>query len=73
LYTWSLLFSLTKPFLTSAVSTETSFQGDFPGPPPYSIATSLPTYDEAEKAKAAALAASAMEVLPRVKRHTQSF
>ncbi|XP_020853592.1 NEDD4 family-interacting protein 2-like [Phascolarctos cinereus] len=31
----------------------------FPVPPPYSVATSLPSYDEAERAKAAALAASA--------------
>ncbi|XP_046886402.1 NEDD4 family-interacting protein 2 [Hypomesus transpacificus] len=44
---------------------ESSFQGDFPVPPPYSVATSLPTYDEAEKAKAASLAASAVEVIPR--------
>lgn len=35
-------------------------------PPPYSVATSLPTYDEAEKAKAAALAAAAAEVAQRV-------
>lgn len=49
----------------TAAAPETSFQGDFPVPPPYSVATSLPTYDEAEKAKAAALAASAVEVLPR--------
>lgn len=33
----------------------------YPVPPPYSVATSLPTYDEAEKAKAAALAAVAAE------------
>ncbi|KTG35588.1 hypothetical protein cypCar_00023414 [Cyprinus carpio] len=44
---------------------ESTFPGDFPVPPPYSIATSLPTYDEAEKAKAAAMAASAVEVIPR--------
>ncbi|XP_043965958.1 NEDD4 family-interacting protein 2 [Gambusia affinis] len=49
----------------TAAAPESSFQGDFPVPPPYSVATSLPTYDEAEKAKAAALAASAVEVLPR--------
>ncbi|XP_037552429.1 NEDD4 family-interacting protein 2 [Nematolebias whitei] len=49
----------------TAASPETSFQGDFPVPPPYSVATSLPTYDEAEKAKAAAIAASTVEVLPR--------
>ncbi|ETE62400.1 NEDD4 family-interacting protein 2, partial [Ophiophagus hannah] len=33
----------------------------YPVPPPYSVATSLPTYDEAEKAKAAAMAAVAAE------------
>ncbi|KAM8872731.1 NEDD4 family-interacting protein 2 [Synchiropus splendidus] len=49
---------------TAAVP-ETSFQADFPVPPPYSVATSLPTYDEAEKAKAAAMAASTVEVIPR--------
>ncbi|XP_023251377.1 NEDD4 family-interacting protein 2 [Seriola lalandi dorsalis] len=49
----------------TAAAPETSFQGDFPVPPPYSVATSLPTYDEAEKAKAAAMAASAVEVMPR--------
>lgn len=36
-------------------------------PPPYSVATSLPTYDEAEKAKAAALAAAAAETSQRVR------
>ncbi|XP_012995538.1 NEDD4 family-interacting protein 2 [Esox lucius] len=41
------------------------YQGDFPVPPPYSVATSLPTYDEAEKAKAAAMAVSAVEVMPQ--------
>lgn len=50
---------------TAAAAPETSFRGDFPVPPPYSVATSLPTYDEAEKAKAAAMAASAVEVMPR--------
>lgn len=48
-----------------ATSAESSFQGDFPVPPPYSVATTLPTYDEAEKAKAASMAASAVEVIPR--------
>lgn len=38
---------------------------DFPVPPPYSVATSLPTYDEAEKAKAADMAASAVDLMPR--------
>ncbi|KAI4831810.1 hypothetical protein KUCAC02_001331 [Chaenocephalus aceratus] len=33
-------------------------------PPPYSVATSLPTYDEAENAKAAALATSVVDVMP---------
>ncbi|NWH89634.1 NFIP2 protein, partial [Aegithalos caudatus] len=37
----------------------------YPVPPPYSVATSLPTYDEAEKAKAAAMAAAAAEVAQR--------
>ncbi|XP_068165668.1 NEDD4 family-interacting protein 2 [Antennarius striatus] len=41
------------------------FSGDFPVPPPYSVATSLPTYDEAEKAKAAAMAASTVDAIPR--------
>lgn len=36
-------------------------------PPPYSVATSLPTYDEAEKAKAAAMAAAAAETSQRVR------
>lgn len=38
----------------------------YPVPPPYSIATSLPTYDEAEKAKAAAMAAAAAETSQRI-------
>ncbi|XP_031217002.1 NEDD4 family-interacting protein 2 [Mastomys coucha] len=37
----------------------------YPVPPPYSVATSLPTYDEAEKAKAAALAAAAADASQR--------
>ncbi|XP_026218285.1 NEDD4 family-interacting protein 2 [Anabas testudineus] len=49
----------------TAAAPEASFRGDFPVPPPYSVATSLPTYDEAEKAKAAAMAASTVEVMPR--------
>ncbi|XP_054650633.1 NEDD4 family-interacting protein 2 [Dunckerocampus dactyliophorus] len=49
----------------TAAAPETSFQSDFPVPPPYSVATSLPTYDEAEKAKAAAMAASTVEVMSR--------
>ncbi|KAF3706280.1 NEDD4 family-interacting protein 2 [Channa argus] len=50
---------------SAAAAPETSFQRDFPVPPPYSVATSLPTYDEAEKAKAAAMAVSTVEVMPR--------
>ncbi|XP_031708215.1 NEDD4 family-interacting protein 2 [Anarrhichthys ocellatus] len=49
----------------AAAAPETSYRGDFPVPPPYSVATSLPTYDEAEKAKAASLATSAVDVMPR--------
>ena len=52
--------------LSLSLFTEGSFHGDFPVPPPYSVATSLPTYDEAEKAKAASMAVSAVEVVPRV-------
>lgn len=44
----------------------------YPVPPPYSVATSLPTYDEAEKAKAAALAAAAADAPQRVSLHTAS-
>lgn len=36
-------------------------------PPPYSVATSLPTYDEAEKAKAATMASSSVEVALQVR------
>ncbi|OCT95488.1 nedd4 family interacting protein 2 L homeolog isoform X3 [Xenopus laevis] len=43
---------------TDAVETSSDF---YPVPPPYSVATTLPTYDEAEKAKAAAMAAVAAE------------
>lgn len=60
------LYFVTEPSSFSVVATEASFRGDFPVPPPYSVATSLPTYDEAEKAKAAAMAASTVEVMPRV-------
>ncbi|XP_067890463.1 NEDD4 family-interacting protein 2 [Heterodontus francisci] len=46
----------------TASAPEADFQSDLmPVPPPYSVATSLPTYDEAEKAKAAAMAAGAAE------------
>uniref|UniRef100_H3C996 Nedd4 family interacting protein 2 n=1 Tax=Tetraodon nigroviridis TaxID=99883 RepID=H3C996_TETNG len=59
--------------IVEPVNTETSFQGDFPVPPPYSVATSLPTYDEAEKAKAAAMAASSVEVIARYHRQDDEF
>ncbi|KAK9524022.1 hypothetical protein VZT92_017889 [Zoarces viviparus] len=49
----------------AAAAPESSYRGDFPVPPPYSVATSLPTYDEAEKAKAASLATSTVDVMPR--------
>ncbi|XP_022376090.1 NEDD4 family-interacting protein 2-like [Enhydra lutris kenyoni] len=39
----------------------------YPVPPPYSVATSLPTYDEAEKAKAVAMAAAAAETAQRIR------
>ncbi|XP_028837477.1 NEDD4 family-interacting protein 2 isoform X2 [Denticeps clupeoides] len=55
----------TSVALGATAAPESGFQADFPVPPPYSVATSLPTYDEAEKAKAAAMAASAVEVMPR--------
>ncbi|XP_016094828.1 NEDD4 family-interacting protein 2-like [Sinocyclocheilus grahami] len=55
-----------EPGWVTTKGVESTFPGDFPVPPPYSIATSLPTYDEAEKAKAAAMAVSAVEVIPRV-------
>nr|XP_045001958.1 NEDD4 family-interacting protein 2 [Jaculus jaculus] len=47
---------------TSATEVYSEF---YPVPPPYSVATSLPTYDEAEKAKAAAMAAAAAEASQR--------
>ncbi|XP_010576692.1 PREDICTED: NEDD4 family-interacting protein 2 [Haliaeetus leucocephalus] len=45
-----------------AAATSETHNEFYPVPPPYSVATSLPTYDEAEKAKAAAMAAAAAEV-----------
>lgn len=51
--------------LGATAAPETSYRSDFPVPPPYSVATSLPTYDEAEKAKAAAMATSTVDVMPR--------
>ncbi|KPP69413.1 hypothetical protein Z043_111834, partial [Scleropages formosus] len=52
----------TSVAIGATAAPENGFQGDFPVPPPYSVATSLPTYDEAEKAKAAAMAAAAVDV-----------
>ncbi|XP_035611064.1 NEDD4 family-interacting protein 2-like isoform X2 [Oncorhynchus keta] len=49
---------------TAAMPESSCYPRDFPVPPPYSVATSLPTYDEAEKAKAAAMVLSAVEVIP---------
>ena len=49
-----------------------SFGADFPVPPPYSVATSLPTYDEAEKAKADAMAAHPLDVLMQRVRRTRT-
>uniref|UniRef100_A0A8C3UU91 Nedd4 family interacting protein 2 n=1 Tax=Catharus ustulatus TaxID=91951 RepID=A0A8C3UU91_CATUS len=48
-----------------AATTSDTHNEFYPVPPPYSVATSLPTYDEAEKAKAAAMAAAAAEVAQR--------
>ncbi|XP_068124006.1 NEDD4 family-interacting protein 2 isoform X1 [Hyperolius riggenbachi] len=48
----------------AATGTETHNEF-YPVPPPYSVATTLPTYDEAEKAKAAAMAAAAAEAAQR--------
>lgn len=50
-------------FFCLPVETQSDF---YPVPPPYSVATTLPTYDEAEKAKAAAMAAAAAEAAQRV-------
>ncbi|XP_074845224.1 NEDD4 family-interacting protein 2 [Carettochelys insculpta] len=50
--------------LEAAATSETPNEF-YPVPPPYSVATSLPTYDEAEKAKAAAMAAAAAEAAQR--------
>ncbi|XP_020828967.2 NEDD4 family-interacting protein 2 [Phascolarctos cinereus] len=53
----------------AAATAETETHSEFyPVPPPYSVATSLPTYDEAEKAKAAAMAAAAAETSLRVRK-----
>ncbi|XP_050807403.1 NEDD4 family-interacting protein 2 isoform X1 [Gopherus flavomarginatus] len=48
-----------------AAATSEAHNEFYPVPPPYSVATSLPTYDEAEKAKAAAMAAAAAETAQR--------
>ncbi|NP_001087394.1 Nedd4 family interacting protein 2 L homeolog [Xenopus laevis] len=48
--------------IVAGTTTDAETSSDFyPVPPPYSVATTLPTYDEAEKAKAAAMAAVAAE------------
>uniref|UniRef100_A0A8C5LKX0 Nedd4 family interacting protein 2 n=1 Tax=Leptobrachium leishanense TaxID=445787 RepID=A0A8C5LKX0_9ANUR len=53
-----------SPSACQPIPSET--QNDFyPVPPPYSVATTLPTYDEAEKAKAAAMAAAAADAAQR--------
>ncbi|XP_078513619.1 NEDD4 family-interacting protein 2 isoform X1 [Lissotriton helveticus] len=52
------------PMEAAAAATE-GHSDYYPVPPPYSVATSLPTYDEAEKAKAAAMAAAAAEAAQR--------
>ncbi|XP_059826372.1 NEDD4 family-interacting protein 2 isoform X2 [Hypanus sabinus] len=58
----------------TASVTEADLQNDLmPVPPPYSIATSLPTYDEAEKAKAAAMAAAAGEAAQRFREPRNLF
>ncbi|XP_053563824.1 NEDD4 family-interacting protein 2 [Bombina bombina] len=52
------------PYSSITVETATGAETHnefYPVPPPYSVATTLPTYDEAEKAKAAAMAAAATE------------
>ncbi|XP_020145883.1 NEDD4 family-interacting protein 2 isoform X1 [Microcebus murinus] len=59
------------PYSSITVEVPTSSDSEvysefYPVPPPYSVATSLPTYDEAEKAKAAAMAAAAAETSQRI-------
>ncbi|KAJ8282175.1 hypothetical protein COCON_G00046940 [Conger conger] len=51
--------------LGASAPPENGFQCEFPVPPPYSVATSLPTYDEAENAKAAAMATTTVGVVQR--------
>ncbi|XP_066562785.1 NEDD4 family-interacting protein 2 [Amia ocellicauda] len=58
------------PYSSVALGATAAPEGDYhrdfhPVPPPYSVATSLPTYDEAEKAKAAAMSAASMDVVQR--------
>jgi hypothetical protein len=61
-------------FSYNSFSSDTEVYSEFyPVPPPYSVATSLPTYDEAEKAKAAAMAAAAAETSQRVRKFIISF
>lgn len=57
----------------AATAADGVFSGDFPVPPPYSVATSLPTYDEVEKAKAAELAASNVDVTQRQQQQEEEF
>ncbi|XP_041128289.1 NEDD4 family-interacting protein 2-like [Polyodon spathula] len=55
------------PYSSVAAGATAAPEGDFqnyPVPPPYSVATTLPTYDEAENAKAAAMVAAAADVAP---------
>ncbi|XP_006832131.1 PREDICTED: NEDD4 family-interacting protein 2-like [Chrysochloris asiatica] len=59
------------PYSSITVEVPTTSDSDvysefYPVPPPYSVATSLPTYDEAEKAKAAAMAAAVAETSQRI-------
>lgn len=58
------------PILVFLIEAHNEF---YPVPPPYSVATTLPTYDEAEKAKAAAMAAAAAEAAQRVSIFTHVF
>ncbi|KAL4608896.1 NEDD4 family-interacting protein 2-like [Arapaima gigas] len=49
--------------LGAMAAPECGFHSHFPAPPSYNVATSLPTYDEAEKAKAVAMATSMVHVV----------
>ncbi|KAM9632479.1 NEDD4 family-interacting protein 2-like [Trichechus inunguis] len=48
------------------ISDTEAYSEFYPVPPPYTVATSLPTYDEAKKAKAASVAAAAAETPQRI-------